>query len=72
MNKIELTNKEHFQAAVKIQRAWRESLKCQPICPYCSTCGCDGAYSQFKCKEMWDSNDLQKLDSYIDRLHGRW
>ena len=66
---VELTNMERFQAALKIQRAWRQYWN---TCPYCYTYGCGGVYSEFSCPEMWTEYEVAKLDAQIDRLHGRW
>ena len=63
----DLTKFERFQAAVKIQRAWKSHKN---TCPYCYIYGCRGIYSQFNCREMWDQSDLIKLDIYIDRFNG--
>lgn len=59
----------HFQAALKIQRAWRSYWY---RCPYCDTYGCKGYYSQFNCREMWSESELGKLDAQLDRLNSRW
>lgn len=76
MNKsafVELTKAERIEAALKIQRAWRECLKYWNTCPYCDTYGCGGVYSVFSCPEEWPPSELAKLDAQIDRrLHGRW
>jgi hypothetical protein len=53
-------------AAVKIQRVWRNYRSC----PYCNKYSCNGFYNQFNCSEMWDVDDLRKLDDYLDRLAG--
>jgi hypothetical protein len=54
---------KYFQAALKIQNAWRDYY--YNTCPYCYRYMCPGIYNQYRCDEMWDKNDLLKLDIYL-------
>lgn len=56
------SDKQRFQAALKIQRAWRNYYDYTYRCPYCDILYCPGIYSIYRCPEEWPAWRHAKQD----------